>query len=183
MPGCCLPARHGRRRHHRAPRRRCKALRSARAGTLGLHRALELARTLLTSVKAAADHRGRRAGRPIIGCVPGCGADHGRIHPRAAHRLLLDGDRAAQRDLWIRIEGCIEGVTGWGVASSGAAGAAGAADAEALYARLEHTVLPLYDPRAPAGWIRVMKGAIRRNAAFFNSHRMMRRYATEAYIR
>ncbi len=29
----------------------------------------------------------------------------------------------------------------------------------------------------------VMKGANSRNAAFFNSHRMMRRYATEAYIR
>jgi starch phosphorylase len=29
----------------------------------------------------------------------------------------------------------------------------------------------------------VMKGAIGKNASFFNSHRMMRRYATEAYIR
>ena len=33
------------------------------------------------------------------------------------------------------------------------------------------------------GWIKVMKGAISKNAAYFNSHRMMRRYATEAYIR
>jgi starch phosphorylase len=29
----------------------------------------------------------------------------------------------------------------------------------------------------------VMKGAISKNASYFNSHRMMRRYATEAYIR
>jgi len=27
-----------------------------------------------------------------------------------------------------------------------------------------------------------MKGAISRNAYFFNSHRMMRRYAVEAYL-
>jgi starch phosphorylase len=29
----------------------------------------------------------------------------------------------------------------------------------------------------------VMNGAISKSAAYFNSHRMMRRYATEAYIR
>lgn len=39
-----------------------------------------------------------------------------------------------------------------------------------------------YDRYRP-GWIRVMKGAISKNAAYFKSHRMMRRYATEAYIR
>jgi len=27
-----------------------------------------------------------------------------------------------------------------------------------------------------------MKGAIARNASYFNSHRMMRRYAVEAYL-
>jgi starch phosphorylase len=36
-----------------------------------------------------------------------------------------------------------------------------------------------YDNRP--GWIAVMKGAICKNASFFNSHRMMRRYAVEAY--
>jgi starch phosphorylase len=30
--------------------------------------------------------------------------------------------------------------------------------------------------------MRVMKGAISRNAAYFHSHRMMRRYAAEAYL-
>jgi glucan phosphorylase len=34
-----------------------------------------------------------------------------------------------------------------------------------------------------ADWLRVMKGAISINASYFNSHRMMRRYATEAYLR
>ncbi len=38
-----------------------------------------------------------------------------------------------------------------------------------------------YDDRA--SWIRVMKGAICKNASFFNSHRMMRRYVSEAYSR
>lgn len=52
----------------------------------------------------------------------------------------------------------------------------------ALYDKLQNVVLPLYrDDRG--GWLRVMKGAISRNASYFNSHRMMRRYATEAYLR
>jgi len=78
------------------------------------------------------------------------------------------------------IEGCIEGVTGWAVGSSGEAESDG--DAESLYNKLEHKVLPLYY-QDRAGWTAVMKGAIVKNATFFNSHRMMRRYATEAYIR
>jgi starch phosphorylase len=41
--------------------------------------------------------------------------------------------------------------------------------------------LPLYYGDR-AAWIKVMKGAICNNAAFFNSHRMMRRYVTEAYF-
>jgi starch phosphorylase len=78
------------------------------------------------------------------------------------------------------IEGCIEGVTGWSVGDSGDADSN--QDAESLYDKLEHKVLPLYY-HDRAGWIAVMKGAIVKNASFFNSHRMMRRYATEAYIR
>jgi starch phosphorylase len=80
------------------------------------------------------------------------------------------------------IEGCIEGVTGWAI---GNAAGADDGDARALYDKLEQVVLPLYYGYAqdPGGWIRVMKGAISKNASYFNSHRMMRRYATEAYIR
>jgi starch phosphorylase len=71
------------------------------------------------------------------------------------------------------IEGCIEGMTGWSLE-----------DAESLYVKLERIVLPLYYRRAEdAGWIRVMQGAITKNAAYFNTQRMMRRYATEAYLR
>jgi glucan phosphorylase len=55
----------------------------------------------------------------------------------------------------------------------------------ALYDKLETVVLPLYYGYGgdPGAWIKVMKGAISKNASYFNSHRMMRRYATEAYIR
>jgi len=79
------------------------------------------------------------------------------------------------------IEGCIEGVTGWAIGN----GDPGGRDADALYDKLERVVLPLYyeSPDAPQRWIQVMKGAISKNAAYFNSHRMMRRYGTEAYVR
>jgi starch phosphorylase len=78
------------------------------------------------------------------------------------------------------IEGCIEGITGWAI--GGDSEAAGDGDAESFYNKLEQVVLPLYYDNHP-GWIAVMKGAIGKNASFFNSHRMMRRYAVEAYIR
>jgi len=78
------------------------------------------------------------------------------------------------------VEGCIEGVTGWAVG----AGPEGAndSDSDALYRKLEQVVLPLYY-QDRTGWIQVMKGAISKNASYFNSYRMMRRYASEAYIR
>jgi len=76
------------------------------------------------------------------------------------------------------IEGCIEGVTGWAV---GNRDSDSGNDATSLYDKLEQVVLPLYHQDRNA-WIAVMKGAIAKNASYFNSHRMMRRYATEAYI-
>jgi glycogen phosphorylase len=78
------------------------------------------------------------------------------------------------------LEGCIEGVTGWSIGDTNSGDPV--RDANSLYEKLENTVLPLYyDDRS--GWIKVMRGAISKNASFFNSHRMMRRYVTEAYIR
>jgi len=78
------------------------------------------------------------------------------------------------------IEGCIEGVTGWAI---GDATGIPDGDARVLYDKLEQVVLPLYFSDDHGGWIKVMKGAINKNASYFNSHRMMRRYATEAYSR
>ena len=83
------------------------------------------------------------------------------------------------------IEACIEGVTGWAIGEDGEH-AAGEHEtgrhAAALYDKLEHTVLPLYDDD-PAGWQRMMRHAIAHVASYFNSQRMMRRYAAEAYLR
>jgi starch phosphorylase len=78
------------------------------------------------------------------------------------------------------VEGRIEGVTGWGIGDE--TSDMHADHAAMVYAKLKSSVLPLYQ-NDRAGWIRVMKGAIGKNAYYFNSHRMMRRYATEAYLR
>jgi starch phosphorylase len=72
------------------------------------------------------------------------------------------------------VEGCIEGVTGWAIADG--------SDASPLYEKLEHVVLPLYYEDRTR-WIWMMKQAISKIACYFNSHRMMRRYAAEAYLR
>jgi len=74
------------------------------------------------------------------------------------------------------VEGCIEGITGWAIGDG-----ASDAEAEALYTKLEQVVLPLYYEDRER-WIAIMKGAIAKNASFFNSHRMMRRYVSEAYV-
>ena len=74
------------------------------------------------------------------------------------------------------VEGHMEGVTGWAIGN----GDRGSTDAGSLYDKLEDVVLPLYATRD--GWIKIMKGAISRNASLFHSHRMMRRYAADAYF-
>ena len=77
------------------------------------------------------------------------------------------------------VEGHVEGVTGWAIGDGAPGGSA--SDARSLYRKLGETVLPLYANR-PA-WIDLMLGVISRNASLFHSHRMMRRYAAEAYLR
>ncbi|MFA7349313.1 MAG: alpha-glucan family phosphorylase [Methylotenera sp.] len=78
------------------------------------------------------------------------------------------------------IEGCIEGITGWAI---GNMTSSNGSDAIALYDKLEQVVLPLYYHQDTSRWIKVMKYAISKNASYFNSHRMMRRYLIEAYTR
>ncbi len=79
------------------------------------------------------------------------------------------------------IEACIEGVTGWsiGIDSEVAADDRHAVD---LYDKLERVVLPLYYADKPR-WQWMMNQAIGNIGYYFNSQRMMRRYATEAYLR
>jgi len=78
------------------------------------------------------------------------------------------------------IEGCIEGITGWAIGNMTSSNGNDAID---LYDKLERVVLPLYYNQDKSGWIKVMKYAISKNASYFNSHRMMRRYLIEAYTR
>lgn len=78
------------------------------------------------------------------------------------------------------IEAWIEGVTGWSIGTDLAhQDGHHAAD---LYDKLERTVLPLFHENRD-GWIWMMKQSISKLASYFNSQRMMRRYATEAYLR
>lgn len=77
------------------------------------------------------------------------------------------------------IEAWIEGVTGWAIGTD--TSTRGIAQADDLYAKVGETVLPLYY-RDRARWIWMMKETISKIGAHFNSHRMMRRYATEAYL-
>jgi starch phosphorylase len=101
---------------------------------------------------------------------------------KAAHNGVLN---FSILDGWW-IEGHIEGFTGWSIGPAPTETKLhenmDTRDAEDLYNKLEYIIVPLfYSDRH--GWIRMMQNAIGKNAYYFNTHRMMRRYVTEAYIR
>lgn len=77
------------------------------------------------------------------------------------------------------LEACIEGVTGWAIGD--ALLGTGGDDAEELYLKLEQTVLPLYH-RDKERWVWMMKQSLSKIGSYFNSHRMMKSYAVQAYI-
>ncbi len=81
-------------------------------------------------------------------------------------------------------EGRVEGVNGWSFseARSDVVASADDADAHALYDVLESRVFPVLFGNT-ADHVAVMKGAISRTGSLFNTHRAMRRYASEAYLR
>ena len=80
------------------------------------------------------------------------------------------------------IEGHIEGYTGWAIGPAPDVPADPARDADDLYYKLETAIIPAFYNDKHL-WIRIMQNTIGKNAYYFNSHRMMRRYVTEAYIR
>lgn len=101
---------------------------------------------------------------------------------KAAHNGVLN---FSVLDGWW-IEGHIEGYTGWSIGPAPSevklTEGTDTKDADDLYYKLEEIIMPLfYNDRRT--WIRMMQNAIGKNAYYFNSHRMMRRYVTEAYIR
>jgi len=101
---------------------------------------------------------------------------------KAAHNGVLN---FSVLDGWW-IEGHIEGFTGWSIGPAPTETELGESgdevDAEDLYNKLENIIIPAYYNDRHT-WLRMMQNAIGKNAYYFNSHRMMRRYVTEAYIR
>jgi len=83
------------------------------------------------------------------------------------------------------IEGCVEGLTGWAIgprpdqiSDEQQRRKREIAD---LYNKLEYLIIPkFYEQRDD--WIDMMKNSIGKVAYYFNTHRMMRRYATDAYL-
>jgi starch phosphorylase len=84
------------------------------------------------------------------------------------------------------IEGHIEDFTGWAIGPAATEiepdNNMNKVDASDLYKKLEKKIIPTYYNDRKT-WIRMMQNAIGKNAYYFNTHRMMRRYVTEAYIR
>jgi starch phosphorylase len=83
------------------------------------------------------------------------------------------------------IEGYIEGVTGYCIGPKPTTDMSPEKmrmmELDDFYNKLEYVILPqFYDRRDE--WIDIMKNSIGMIAYYFNSHRMMRRYVTEAYL-
>jgi len=83
------------------------------------------------------------------------------------------------------IEGWIENLTGWAIGPHSAQTLDeqnhAIQESEDLYNKLEYVITPMFYERHDE-WIRLMKNSIGKIAYYFNSHRMMRRYVTEAYL-
>jgi starch phosphorylase len=83
------------------------------------------------------------------------------------------------------IEGWVEGVTGWAIGPHPderlSTDEAKIRELDDLYNKLEYIIIPTFYQKRD-DWIRMMKNSIGKIAYYFNSHRMMRRYVTEAYL-
>ncbi len=75
------------------------------------------------------------------------------------------------------IEGCVEGATGWAVEDRDHE----QAESASLYDKLETVVAPLYY-RQPEAWAKMMQMCIAINGSFFNTHRMVGQYVSNAYF-
>jgi len=83
------------------------------------------------------------------------------------------------------VEGCVEGVTGWAIGPSPKEPVGederSRRELEDLYNKLEYLIIPTFYKKRD-DWIHMMENSIGKVAYYFNSHRMMRRYVTEAYL-
>jgi len=83
------------------------------------------------------------------------------------------------------IEGCVEGVTGWAIGpypdEQLSTEETTIRELDDLYNKSEYIIIQMFYQNRDK-WIRMMKNSIEKIAYYFNSHRMMRRYVTEAYL-
>ncbi len=83
------------------------------------------------------------------------------------------------------IEGWIEGVTGWSIGPHPneqlSTEERRIRELEDLYNKIEYVIIPTFYQNRDE-WVRMMENSIGKIAYYFNSHRMMRRYFTEAYF-
>ncbi|WP_158821781.1 alpha-glucan family phosphorylase [Granulicella sp. S156] len=74
------------------------------------------------------------------------------------------------------IEGCAESITGWAIPDCDDE----ATEANLLYDKLENSIAPLYANKT--GWAEVRRHCIAINGTFFNTHRMLGQYVSNAYF-
>jgi starch phosphorylase len=100
---------------------------------------------------------------------------------KAAHNGVLN---FSVLDGWW-IEGCVEDLTGWAIGPSSNQGLnekdTRKRELADLYNKLEYLIIPKFYQQRDA-WIDLMKNSIGKVAYYFNTHRMMRKYATDAYL-
>ena len=74
------------------------------------------------------------------------------------------------------IEGCAEDITGWAIDDHDTA----AEEAASLYSKLENNIAPLFADKV--AWARMQQHCIAMNGTFFNTHRMLAQYFSNAYL-
>ncbi|MBI4817431.1 MAG: alpha-glucan family phosphorylase [Deltaproteobacteria bacterium] len=82
------------------------------------------------------------------------------------------------------IEGHIEGVTGWAIGPAAVpvnASETSLHDSDDLYIKLGLIIAPMFYQRRDQ-WSVIMRNTIALNASFFNTHRMVQQYVTNAYL-
>ncbi len=83
------------------------------------------------------------------------------------------------------IEGCVEDVTGWAIGPPPSEQVGEeerrARELRDLYNKLQYVIIPKFYKNRD-DWVVMMKNSVSKVAYYFNSHRMMRRYVTEAYL-
>ena len=100
---------------------------------------------------------------------------------KAAHNGLVN---FSILDGWW-VEGCVENVTGWSIGPSLnehiGEDERRSRERDDFYNKLEYIIIPAFYERRDE-WIQMMKNSIGKVAYYFNSHRMVRQYVSDAYI-